>query len=86
MEPAIPSAPLAKSARVEGSGTEGTGGTMVVAENTVDPVAFALKVKLARVFVKPAAERSAMPEKFKTDPTVVSLSVSRAMVKVPMKN
>jgi hypothetical protein len=33
MEPAIPSAPVAKSAREEGSGTEGAVGTMAVAEN-----------------------------------------------------
>jgi hypothetical protein len=84
-KPAIPSAPLAKSARVEGSGTEGAAGTAKVAENVLDPEAGVLKETLARVFVKPAAERVVMPEKFSVLPTVVSLRLSRAMVKGPRK-
>src|SRR5260370_4374730 len=84
-KPARPSAPLPKSAREEGSGTDGAAGTAKVAVNEPGPEAGALKERLARVFVKPVAERAVTPAKFNVLPTVVSLRESRAMVKGPRK-
>ena len=84
-KPARLRAPLPKSAREEGSGTEGTGGTAKVAVNELGPEAAVLKERFARVLIKPVAARVVTPEKFNVLPTVVSVRLSRVMVNGPRK-
>ena len=56
---------------------------MTVAVNAEDPVAGILKEKFARVLANPVSERLATPEKFRTLPTVISLSDCSVTTKVP---